>query len=369
MDGIEYTDKLRFNHGDSPARAHEAGQQKGGSYFCSCCEVHCNMTYELDHALNCKLVTLEERQQAIMKGKVARQNSIQPKVKPLHGLTKTQLEQELVYRGIFNDGNKTQQQGYLTKEMRGKQRVPALLYNNPMVKLQDLGLQDYEILPTEPLHDIGHHIENIFTELPSHLSAQEAEALEDSVKLCLGNKDSKRTADYISALIKTTGYVQQSGVMSDKPQTVLNTLVEMQRILYSADDKRSPALILRYYNQAWLHSILLKELVKQPKKLTLRKLFGVYFHNLSAHGGIMLHIISGQASNAEQQERIFNHIKRITCHTSNYHPGQIIPNLFVRLQAERRWGYKRMTLPTNRHKLATFRSACHHPLILVFPSL
>ena len=126
--------------------------------------------------------------------------------------------------------------------------------------------------------------------------------------------------------------------MSNKPQTVLNTLVEMQRILYSADDKRSPALILRYYNQAWLHSILLKELVKQPKKLTLRKLFGVYFHNLSAHGGIMLHIISGQASNAEQQERIFNHIKRITRHTSNYHPGQIIPNLFVRLQAEREMG-------------------------------
>ncbi len=43
----------------------------------------------------------------------------------------------------------------------------------------------------------------------------------------------------------------------------------------------------------------------------------------------------GQAPNAEQQERIFNHIKRITGSTSNYHPEQIIPNVFVCLQAEK----------------------------------
>jgi hypothetical protein len=79
----------------------------------------------------------------------------------------------------------------------------------------------------------------------------------------------------------------------------------------------------------------LKELIKKPKKLTRRKLFGVYFHNLSAHAGMMVRLISGQASNAEQQERIFNHIKRITRSTSNYHPEQIIPNLLVRLQAEK----------------------------------
>ena len=117
-------------------------------------------------------------------------------------MAKAQLEHELASRGIFNDGNKTQQQGYLAKEICGK---PALRYNNPMGKLQGLGLQDYEILPTELLHDIGPHIENIFTELPSYLSAPEAEAMEDSIKLCLGNKDSKRTADNGSALIKTTG--------------------------------------------------------------------------------------------------------------------------------------------------------------------
>ena len=41
------------------------------------------------------------------------------------------------------------------------------------------------------------------------MSAPGAEAMEDSIKLCLRNKDSKRTADFRSALIKTTGHVQQ----------------------------------------------------------------------------------------------------------------------------------------------------------------
>ena len=120
-------------------------------------------------------------------------------------MAKAQLEHELASRGIFNDGNKTQQQGYLAKEICGK---PALRYNNPMAKLQGLGLQDYEILPTELLHDIGHHIENIFTELPSYLSAQEVEAMEDSIKQCLGNEDSMRTADNGSALITTSVWIR-----------------------------------------------------------------------------------------------------------------------------------------------------------------
>ena len=334
IDDVEYKDKLRFSHGDSPARAHEAGQQKGGNYFCSTCEVHCDMTDDLAHVLNCKVQTLEARQSAIISGKIALKNSKKQKSKPLGNLTKQELEQELASRQIFKEGNKAELQNLLNKEMRGKQRVPALLFHNPQQKLSTLGLSEYEILPCEPLHDVGHHIENVFTELPHHLDDSESKAMVESLELCLGSKDKKRTADYRSTLIKTAGHFSQQNILSEKPTAIINTLIEMQRILYAAESLRCPSLILRYYNQSWLHSILLKELIQKPKKLTRRKLFGVYFHNLSAHAGMMLRLISGQASNAEQQERIFNHIKRITGSTSNYHPEQIIPNLLVRLQAE-----------------------------------
>ena len=195
--------------------------------------------------------------------------------------------------------------------MCGQQRVLALLYNFPQASLKDLGLVKYEVLPTEPLHDIGHHIENVFTKFAKHLKPAETQAVEDYYNTSIGNKDSKRTADYRTALVQTTALLQKSGVMSNKALAVLKSLVEIHRIPYSSD-KRSQAFILRYYNQAWYHSILLREFIKKPNKLTLRKMFGVYFHNISAHGGIMLRIISGLAANVEKQERVFNAIKSIT---------------------------------------------------------
>ena len=44
IEGVEYEDKMRFFHGDNPARAHEAGQQNGGNNFCSTCGVNSFMT-------------------------------------------------------------------------------------------------------------------------------------------------------------------------------------------------------------------------------------------------------------------------------------------------------------------------------------
>jgi len=338
-DCAQYTDKLRFCHGDSPLRSFEAGQQKGGNYFCATCDVHCDMTYEIDHVLNKKPITLQTRQDCILQGAVARRHSLQLKAKPLKALTKQQLEEELASRRIYEGKTKQELQDLLTREMHGMQRVPALIMNNPKANLKDIGLGDYEILPAEPLHDIGHHIENFLIEYPRHLSTAESTLLDETVELCIGGKDSKRCVDYRTTLVKTAGVAHQSGIMSKEALLAIDSLVEIQRILYSDEHNRSPALILRYYNQCWLHSMTLRNcIVKQPKKLTLRKMFGVYFHNLSSHAGLMLRIISGQAANAEGQERIFNHIKRITKHTSNYHPGQIIPNLFIRLQAEKEMG-------------------------------
>jgi len=80
---IQYNDILRFCHGDNPLRAFEAGQQKGGNYFCSACGIHCDMVAELDHAMNRNLETLQTKQTSILKGTVSKHNSLQLKAKPL----------------------------------------------------------------------------------------------------------------------------------------------------------------------------------------------------------------------------------------------------------------------------------------------
>ena len=46
--------------------------------------------------------------------------------------------------------------------MLGIQRLPALLSDNALKTLEEVGLEQYEILNNEPLHDISHHTQNLY---------------------------------------------------------------------------------------------------------------------------------------------------------------------------------------------------------------
>ena len=59
-------------------------------------------------------------------------------------------------------------QNLLDTEMHGIERLPALLFDNPLTTLDDVGLDQYEILNNEPLHGISHHTQNLYDELPNH---------------------------------------------------------------------------------------------------------------------------------------------------------------------------------------------------------
>ena len=61
----------------------------------------------------------------------------------------------------------------LQYEMHGIQRLPALLYGYPKKSLGDLKLEQYEILPKEPLQDISNYVKNIYQEIPAHVSKNE----------------------------------------------------------------------------------------------------------------------------------------------------------------------------------------------------
>lgn len=150
------------------------------------------------------------------------------------------------------------------------------------------------------MHDIGHHIENILTELPNHVPENESKLMKESIELCLGSKDSKRTVDYRTALVKITGLAHTRQI-TDRTLSFLDSLVEIQRILYLPEEERCPSIIFRYYNQVWLHSILPKEIIPVPKILTRRKLYGTYFQNLFAHAGLM-HFQPSQKNHKDNQQ-------------------------------------------------------------------
>lgn len=181
-------------------------------------------------------------------GTVSRRNTLQGKTKPLAGLSRPELEQELAARGIYDGNTKQDLQRLLDEETHGIQHLPALLVcTNPKTPLADLNLHKYEILPVEPLHDVSHHIENLLTELPHHLSSKEKKAMQECIASCMGTNDIKRGCDWRETHIMTTSYLQKKKLLSDKPMQALETLTEIQRILYTSNEDRDPQTILRYY--------------------------------------------------------------------------------------------------------------------------
>ena len=71
------------------------------------------------------------------------------------------------------------------------------------------------------------------------------------------------------------------------------------------------------------------------EKLTVRKFYETYFHNITSHAPIQNRLTSGRSANTEEQERIFNAITNITRTTSSFHADHIISNILVRLQVEK----------------------------------
>ena len=217
----------------------------------------------------------------------------------------------------------------LVEEMHGVQRVPALLYSNPTSTMESYHSSNYEILPFEPLHDIGKHIENVCSELPHHVSASEANIINEVKKLCLGGKETTRTFDYrCFSLILVKQF--ENHVTTKYVDHLLHTLADIQRLAYSSDNARTPKSIIRLHNMSWYHGILCREVFGfKLKEMTTRKLYGNYYHDITSHAAMQYRLICGKSTNVEEQERVFNSISNITRSTSSCHPNHIITNVLI----------------------------------------
>ena len=79
----------------------------------------------------------------------------------------------------------------LENEVHGIQRVPALIYNNPLDTLESLNLSKYEILVTEPLHDISNHIKNLYQEIPYHVPKNKKKDVRQILDISFDGKDAE----------------------------------------------------------------------------------------------------------------------------------------------------------------------------------
>ena len=120
------------------------------------------------------MTSLKDKQQKVLKGKYGKQNSLHKQVKPFSKLSKEELKEELTSRNILtNETTKKGLENLLNKELKGTQRVPVILIDKPLAEMKEINLEKYEVVSTEPMHDIGGHVSNIFEELPYHISKED----------------------------------------------------------------------------------------------------------------------------------------------------------------------------------------------------
>ena len=219
---------VRLFKGDGPDVALEASNQKrgGGGGGITC------LTDDISYSYQQSMRSLENMQSRVTEGKFGRKNSLNKQTCPFSKLSSIELTQELTSRNVNLEHTKSTKKDLLPilkKELRGAKRVPILLLNNPLIDLNILGLSKYEMSMVECMHGLAGHIDNILVELPHHLKIDDKKIVNEILEVYYAEKD-KKVLHLTQCLYQET---------DGKVQRKLNTLSEIQGILYLGDDFRT----------------------------------------------------------------------------------------------------------------------------------
>ena len=329
--GIEITDTLRYFTGDHPATQFEQGSKQGGHYKCAVCGTKENLFNDQAHTLQHKWRNVQQLQTVAISGRYGRKAG---ELKPFK-LRVKELRSELEARSFFVDDKmpRPELEDLLEQILRGVSRVPALLLTDPTQQLASLNLDKYEIVATEPLHDIKGHLINLITELPNVLPPGETKSkCTHLIDNCLAKQkksgaDMRRVAIQLFLLLKDND-------CSSKILFLLHSIIKIGEIAYSRDDKRCPRQLLQCYNMCWMHMEVLKDLFGTPKEISRTKFFGHLVHALTAHIPTQLELACQRSLNTEGQERLFGQARLIGETCTNHHPDNVIPQIMLRLQAK-----------------------------------
>ena len=287
-DGIPIRDKMRIFKGDSPARQFEAGQQKGGIFFCCSCSIQGNFSANLRYTLQSKCLSLQERINKVTQTESTLQRIRRGDVKFFHKLKKDEIIDELHQPKVKFSCNLNGKDllKMLEYEMHGIQRLPAILYrSSEPFDMRNYNIPDYEILTCEPLHDMCNHTKNLYVELPRHLPKNEKAKLNDIITTSFHLKEAKNSSDYGKSLLIVTNWLIQN-LPEHYITKIFSTFSEIQEITYTVEEKRSCPKILRLSNLTFA-LLLFIHIKDNLKSLASRKFFGVYYHSIVKHAPIL----------------------------------------------------------------------------------
>ena len=253
------------------------------------------------------------------------------KLKFYEDLSNDQLRQELEKRAVKEyPTDKKGRLATLKQGLCGVQRVPSLLLFMPECSLSELHLNNYYVLPCEPLHDLKGYLATVLRKLPSIMPQSEVQ-LKSSVSDCLDMlfKKSKMYGSDLRSVLVEVAHIFAKSAQSPGTKDLsdfITCLVQVSRILYSKDSDRSPKQCLQFYNCAFmLHHLHCK-------------LFGestsIYFHALLIHCPVQHEVVCSRSTNTEAEERIFKSAEAAAKCTDRK-PENMLPAVLKRLQYKR----------------------------------
>ena len=205
----------------------------------------------------------------------------------------------------------------------------SLLMFSPESALGDLNLQDYEVLPFEPLHDLKGYLGSVLRKLPSVIQSG---ALKKKVSIYLDTVWKKAHLyglDLREALIEVAYLFVSSPETNDTTavRKYVMCLVQISKILYSLDMSQSPKQCLQFYNCAFTVQELHLELFGMAMATQ-------YFHALLLHGPQQHEVVHSRSVNTENEERLFKSAANAAKCTDRK-PQNMLPTVLKRLKVKR----------------------------------
>ena len=90
---------------------------------------------------------------------------------------------------------------FLLYEMHAIHRLPSLSYDYPHHVLEELNLSQYDILPTDQLHDISNHMKHIYQDLQFHVDKASESLVLKAIQRSSNGKEAKNSADHSKTLL------------------------------------------------------------------------------------------------------------------------------------------------------------------------
>ena len=118
--------------------------------------------------------------------------------------------------------------------------MPVIIFENYLAHCNKFNLIDYEILGTEPVHDINGHIRNLFDENVQHVPNKTY--LQNVITSSYEGKEVKRSADTQLALLLVTSAIKDN--VLGHIYMIFETLCAIQELLYLNDNNRTAESVL-----------------------------------------------------------------------------------------------------------------------------